>query len=152
MKKQRFLDRLASVKNECGAATLGVERLRQDAAHDPTILEGQDFESDDLLPCLRNLESTYLVRLFAEFEACLRLYWREVRRRPTWKTIGAEVLIQSVAAYEGVPDEFVDAVQAVREFRNALVHQPEARETRPLALAECRTRLGRFLSYLPARW
>jgi hypothetical protein len=51
-----------------------------------------------------------------------------------------------------VPDEFLTSVQEVRGYRNALVHQPGAEGVRPVPLGQCRTRLARFLSYLPARW
>jgi len=92
------------------------------------------------------------VRLFAEFEAALRLYWRDNRRRRTWNTIGAEALIQSVGAYREIPAPVVASAQEAREFRNHLVHQAETTEAAAISLRECRSRLCRFLSSLPLRW
>ena len=48
------------------------------ARRDPTILTG-DLEPQDIVEASGRLEGTYVIRLFAEFETGLRLYWATIR-------------------------------------------------------------------------
>jgi hypothetical protein len=152
MNRHQPIERLQGVEYEFRAASLAAERLRVATRNDPTILGNEGLRPAHLEACLRNLHPTYVVRLFAEFEAALRLYWRDNRRRKTWNTIGAEALIQSVGAYRQIPAPIVASAQEVREFRNGLLHQAEARRVSLIPLQDCRSRLCRYLSFLPVRW
>jgi hypothetical protein len=104
----------------------------------------------ELLRCRANLETTFLLRLFAEFEAILRDYWRQGLHRR--KQPDVSVLIGRVAAYRRVPDKHPDhlGVDEVREYRNDLVHE-QIRVAR-LTFEQCLSRIGRFLRWLPAEW
>jgi hypothetical protein len=148
------IERLDAVHREYLIAQLAVERLRLVVAQDPSVLQKEKgrLGGADLRACRRNLQHTYIIRLFAEFEAALRTYWRDVRKRRTWNTIPTEVLIQSVAAYRGVPGSDLGRVQEVRRLRNNLVHLAAERGVAVLMLDECLSRLGAFLSFLPLRW
>ena len=152
MNRQRFLDRLAATERERRVAAFAAEDLHDAVRFDPTILKRHDLTPGDLRACQDHLDPTYLIRLFAEFESPLRLYWRDARKRRTWQTIRIGVLIDRVAAYQHVPDSVVDAVHEVREWRNALVHRATVARSSALVCRECRSRLCRFLSYLPYRW
>jgi hypothetical protein len=68
----------------------------------------------------RNLEATYLVRLFAVFEQALRDYWSKSLKRTTHPK--TEDLINSIAARRRVHYQELQAVHHVRAFRNAVVH------------------------------
>ncbi len=152
MSRQRPTEQLHGVEREFLAAALATGRLRAAARNDPTILASAQLRPAHLEACARNLQPTYVVRLFAEYEAALRLYWRGSRRRKTWNTIGAEALIQSVGAYRDIPAPVVAAAQEVREFRNGLLHQAGPGRVSAIPLRDCRSRLCRFLSFLPLRW
>lgn len=67
----------------------------------------------------RNLEGTYTIRLFAEFEALLRAHLVEQGR-----AVPAQVrtVINRVATLRRIDDEVRDGAHCVREYRNALVH------------------------------
>jgi hypothetical protein len=96
-----------------------------------------------------NLESTFLLRLFAEFESGLRDAWQHALARPTQPPM--RDLLPAVAARCLVPQDWLDAADAVREHRNALVHEGPA-VVEPIPIAEARRRLCRFFSRLPADW
>jgi len=153
MNRQALLGRLEAVAKEHRVAALSVAGLRAEASRDPTILKADRLTVTDVDVCRDNLEATYLVRLFAEFEAPLRLYWRDVRkRRKTWQTIGAQDLIESVGAYLRVSDALRQRVQRIRELRNALVHRGGAAHLTEIALRLCCLSLCHFLSRLPLQW
>jgi hypothetical protein len=95
----------------------------------------------------RNIEITYIIRLFAVFESILVHHLATVHpglRVPHT----AEALINRVALRERIPDPIRSAAQTVREYRNTLVHHraaivPEMRLARVVAA------LNRFLARLP---
>ena len=152
MNRQVFFRRIRAGEREYRIASLAVTRLQAAVALEQTALKNEGLSIADLSACRENLEATYLIRLFAEFETPLRLYWRDVRGRRTWNTIAARTLIDRVAAYQHVPADVVTAAHRVREFRNALVHTPTAEAAEKLTYAECRSALCRFLSFLPHHW
>lgn len=152
MSRQHFLQRLRAVENESRLAAVAVASLREAVSREPGLLKKEELTLADLTACQEHLEPTYIIRLFAEFETSLRLYWRHVRKRRTWNTIRAEALIGRVAAYQHVPENVLGGVQEVRELRNALVHRAEPPAEVALPMGQCSSRLRHFLSYLPLSW
>ena len=61
-------ERVRAVENEYKSVRIAVDRLKATVAHDPTVLEN-DPTPANLTVAGWNLEGTYLVRLFAEFES-----------------------------------------------------------------------------------
>jgi hypothetical protein len=94
-----------------------------------------------------NLEATYTIRLFSEFEVLLvdHLGTHYPGRR-TPQT--AEALINRVALRTRIPDPIRDAAHVVRAYRNVIVHRrivpAPARSFR-----EALSALNRFLAPLP---
>ena len=152
MNRQQAIERLLAAWREQRAAALAVRYFQAASVSDLRSLDEEELERGDLKACQRNLATTYVIRLFAEFEECLRLYWRHGRRRKSWNTVGAEALIQSIGAYRDVPPGFIADAQEVRRLRNNLVHAPGGGRASGLSLDKCRSRLVRFLSYLPLSW
>lgn len=149
MKRQVRLDRLRAVEREYFAALLAVEYLRDGIRTDAGILKSRGLQTRDADNFVDNLEATYLLRLFAEFEAALRDVWANGYRRAS--SPAARVLIDSVATRCGVPQEDVDNVHTVRVYRNSLVHEGgEAAE--PVAFSTARSALGKFIARLPLDW
>ena len=114
--------------------------------HDPTILEG-NLRHGEIVVASKNLEGTYVIRLFAEFETGARQYWAA-----NWDTDPKTVdLLNGLAARCEIPDTQRDNAHLVREYRNALVHEREEKpEVVPIAVA--RSYLCHFFSFLPPRW
>jgi hypothetical protein len=122
------------------------DRFLQHALKDPTILLA-DLRHGEIVVASRNLEGTYVVRLFAEFETGARQCWGAIK--------GTEVstfdLLQALSARRRIPDTVRDNGHLVREYRNCLVHERED-QPRPIPVAEARGHLCTFFSYLPAEW
>src|SRR5437868_14584300 len=90
----------------------------------PTLLSEsiRPLRPSHLRDCATNLELTYVVRLFAEFEAILRDFWAVVRARRRCRRTRMEVLMNRVAAECSLPWDALNKAHAVREYRNAIVH------------------------------
>ncbi len=93
--KGRFLQWIASVESEYHAARLAVTKLREEARSDSKNLTSAGLLLADVKKCLSNLEATYIVRLFAEFESALRIYWKVARKRKSSPQISSLIRIRS---------------------------------------------------------
>jgi hypothetical protein len=127
-----------------------VERLKSQIVSDPSLLEKDDRAR--LRDADRNLEGTYLVRLFAAFEAALRSYDRARHNDPT-RDVVAAVLIDSISGRrgQGISTTVRNGAHAVRELRNYWAHENEVMPD-PMTLAQARARLQTYLAWLPEEW
>src|SRR5260370_13947840 len=92
--------RIKAVEREFLAVRLAMSRLVDATRRDPTLLRGQ-VEPRDLGRASEALEGTYLIRMFAEFETGLRLYWDAIRdSHPQMKD-----LVDGLAATRKIPDD-----------------------------------------------
>lgn len=98
--------------------------------------------------CARHLHVTYLLRLFAEFEGVLRDYWLNGRKRPTEPQMAD--LMNSIAAYCFMNADDVQDAHEVRAYRNDVIHE-RAIDAR-LDFHTCRSRIARFVRWLPKTW
>jgi hypothetical protein len=138
--------RIKAVEREYVAMRRAADHFRQAAIGDPTILLA-NLRHGEIVIASRNLEGTYVVRLFAEFETAARQHWAAMWRRDP-KTVD---LLSGLPARCGIPDPYRDDAHQVRDYRNALVHEPEDKPG-ALPIATARHYLCRFFSFLPPRW
>src|SRR5260370_20947551 len=82
--RDQWFDRIKSIERDHSAARFAMDRLREVLRLDPTNL------TEPLIPqhihdASKRLDGTYLIRVFAEFEPGLRLFWRTAtpHRLPT---------------------------------------------------------------------
>jgi hypothetical protein len=141
-------ERIKDIEGEYRA----VDRLKAQLTADPSILGSDNRIRAYLREADRNLEGTYLVRLFAAFEAALRSYDRARHNDPNRDEVAA-VLIDSIGGRrgQGISTAVRDGAHAVRLLRNYWAHENDAMPT-PLTLAEARARLQKYLSWLPEVW
>jgi hypothetical protein len=138
--------RIGGVASEYAAARAAADLLVRGLARGE-VVRPADPNEWDVAGMSANLEATYLIRLFAAFEAGVRSYWATVG-----KTVPlTRDLIDAVAARRGIPDGPRAEVHEVREYRNGLIHERD-NPSQPTPLPEARGRLRRFFSYLPERW
>lgn len=122
MRHRRFdwHERIKAAEREYWAARIAVGRLSAEVARDVSVLGSgpspRDFRSAD-----ENLEGTYLVRMFAEFETGVRAYWSTIR--PRARGVSAEVLLARVGDRCGIPVNLIQDAHTVRMFRNKLLHE-----------------------------
>ena len=74
-----WLRRIKAVEREHAASRLGIDRLLSQAREEPSLLRG-DVTLRDLAVASGRLDGTYVIRLFAEFETALRLFWLAARK------------------------------------------------------------------------
>lgn len=146
--KFEWLARVKSVEREHKATRFATDYLLTVVQNDPSSL-GSDLRTRDFYKARERLEGTYTIRLFAEFETCLRIFWDATRTgRPPSRT---RDLLEGVGARRRIPDDQINNAHAVREYRNSLVHEREA-DVEPITIGETRSRLCHFLSFLPIEW
>ena len=145
-RSREWQESIRAVEREYQATLRATDRFLDQARRDPTILEG-DVRYRDVIEASGNLAGTYIIRLFAQFETGLRLYWDRVRgTHPR-----TQDLLDGLAAMRLIPDDPRDKAHEVREYRNGLVHEREE-EVDPIPVGEARGRLCRFFSFLPPAW
>jgi hypothetical protein len=147
MNRQALFNRIRGAEDEFRVATIAVAALKKQLSRNPSALQQDGLSLSNVVDCHDNLETTYVVRLFVEFEAALRAYWKQVRGRHYRSRIHVRDLIGKVASFHHAPTDWLDHAQEVRERRNMLVHEQPVGPM--LTLAECRSHLCRFLSLLP---
>ena len=128
-------------------ASWAVDRCRQQAEADPSILNLPKIGLNEIRRCGLTQEATYLIRLFAVFESNLRDIWEQAFQRDTHPK--AEDLIDGCAARQGVPNDMRTNDHRVRLYRNSLVHGGEA--TRVI-IGDARKYFCTFLGRMPPEW
>lgn len=145
-KRQQRIERICNVEREYLAARSAFGLLADSVRSNPSFGDTCGWSARDADSSSANLEATYLIRLFAEFESGLRdiwrIYYKKNRRTPM------ESLLQLMAR-QRVPQECVDEAQEARVFRNSLVHEDSDEAVVELSLKEVKSRLCRYFSYQP---
>ncbi len=145
-------EHIKDVENEYRAARIAVDELNSALTRDPRLLKKHRIAQAHLRTAVANLEGTYLVRLFASFEAALRSYDRARHKDPERKE-DASVLIDTIGGRrgQGISDADRKGAHAVRRVRNYWAHENDA-SPEPMTIAEARSRLQKYLSWLPEQW
>lgn len=147
--REQRIGRLRAVQREFETAAIAIASLRGHLHADPSLLADRGLGIRDFRSLQSNLEATFLVRLYAEFEAGLRSAWRGAYRRTSYPRISD--IIDAIAARRSVPQKWLAAVHLVRAYRNSLVHE-DAAGAAGVSLQDACDHLCRFLSQLSARW
>ncbi len=143
-----WVRRIRAIEREHSAARFAIDRLLT-AAKEGLLPLGTEFSLRDLRHASDRLDGTYIVRLFAEFETALRLFWAAAKAtEPPSRT---RDLLEGVAAMRHVPFGRLADAHTVREYRNSLVHERE-QPTTAIPIAKARNYLNCFLSFLPLTW
>jgi hypothetical protein len=132
MQKRRneWIVSIKAIEAEHLVAFQALAALRARLRKDPNFLK--DVELSDLKRAERNLEGTYLIRLFAVFEAGLREAWLRALGRDTQPPM--RDLLDGIASSRRIENKVLSKAHRVREFRNTLVHeQDEAAESSSLS-------------------
>jgi hypothetical protein len=152
MKKGKRLDRIERIKaveREYQVAVVARNSLMTALQKDPSTLTNEGLEHADFLALRNNLDSTYLIRIFAEFEAGLRQYWKQHRERSTVPKVAS--LIRSISARRDVHHRDMTNVDRVRRYRNKLIHDEDS-EAHAAEVGEARKFLCVFFGKLPEDW
>jgi hypothetical protein len=148
-RRDQRIERLKAVELEARTAAVAITALSRVVQLDPSALAKHALRPANLRVFRENLQPTYLIRVFAEFESGLRDAWKHAYRRSTHPR--ALDLINSIAALSAVPLKWLSGVHDVREYRNGLVHE-QAEAHVPVAVGEATQHLVRYFSLLPPNW
>ena len=140
-------ERIKSVEREYWSSRLAIDRLSRDVQLDPRVL-GHTSRPRDLIMASGNLEGTYLVRMFSEFEAGVRSFWRTIKPN---SQPPASQLFDHVGAKRDIPRVVIAEVHVIRIYRNHLVHG-RREEVQQVTLQRARSSLQTYLARFPERW
>ncbi len=147
MKRRDCFAIIESLEQMCHAGKAATAYYFKVCQNDPGVMGKVSFRHRDIRDCHSDLEDTYIVRIFAEFEGQLRDCWKNHFGRPTnpWM----KDLVDSVAGRCSTPVGVVKEVHKVRDYRNSLIHGGTAV---PVMLADSRKYLLKYLGDLPHVW
>lgn len=152
IKRQQRIEWISAVEKEYLAAKSAADLLKSQLQANPNYGIGHGWQARDGVAFNANLALTYIVRLYAEFEAGLRDYWANHLGRATNPPMVH--LLQSVADQRLSIDRFEDA-DAVREYRNFLVHDESGvppPDMRTFTVAQAKAHLCYFFGRLDTDW
>ncbi|MEO6812257.1 MAG: hypothetical protein ABI353_24375 [Isosphaeraceae bacterium] len=145
-------EHLQGVWGEYGSAQEAVRRFKESVDAKPDLLEKNSPVRKHLRNAHKNLEGTYIVRLFAAFEAALRSFDRSQHKNPKHETDAATMIDQIGGKREhGIDPSIREDAQAVRRVRNFWAHESDI-DPGPMTIDEARARLQKYLSELPETW
>ena len=149
MKRQVRYDRMNEVYREYLAATVAAEALDTRLRNELELLSPHKLKVRDFQKFRDHLSGTYLIRLFAEFEAGLRDLWTDGFKQSSVPRM--RDLLQGIAARRLISEDAFDGANAVRSYRNALVHDRDT-EVEAMSFRDARRRLSHYFSYVPLDW
>lgn len=141
--------RLKRVKRDHETAVRTVTVFISIAQSRPSVLYENHLQLPDVRTFAEELHSFYFIRMFACFESSVRGCWTIIRGKITRPT--SEVLLDAMAKRRGVPQDVLDQVQAIRDFRNRLVHE-DHQAKQEFTIDEAICPLNKYISRLPDNW
>jgi hypothetical protein len=151
MIRSHAYDMLRRVRDELDAGQFALGWIAADWDRNPILqvaAKSSEVTDHALRRCGENLQITFLLRLFSEFEAILRDYWSSGLHRGTNPDM--QPLMESIARRRGMSDDDLAAAHAIRHYRNDVIHE-SLRDAR-FQFPECLRALGRYLRWLPMDW
>lgn len=142
-----WLSRIREVEREHAAIRFAADHLLRSIHEGSKTLEA-NLKRLDVQRASGRLQGTYIIRVFAEFEAGLK---RFLRARKIKVPRNAKPLIDRVAARTGIAGDPLTNAHAVRRYRNKLVHSLED-DIDPLTMREVTRYLCTFFARLPPIW
>jgi len=146
-RREEAIESLRSVQREYEVGESALKALDELLRTQPDYLTSQNLQYQDLKRCQDRFQATYIIRLFAEFEANLRDYWATCRNtEPPMRD-----LLNSVATRCRIKTDWHTDAQKLREHRNDLVHHANI-GANPQGIHEAAQVAAKFLSALPPEW
>ncbi len=138
---------IKAVEKEYNAMRLAADRLLEAVRVDPNLIRDKK-ERAYLKVASDNLEPTYVMRLFAQFETALKSFLTLKKLRVPRI---AEALLNKAASKRRIGNDLLSKAHAIREYRNVLTHERD----KPMEAIEIRkvtSKLCTFVSQLQLKW
>ena len=153
IKRQQRLNRIVAVEQEYQAAMTAAKWLKEQPTADPSFGAAHGWNAKGGLAFCENLDTTYIVRLFSEFEAGLRDYLETYLGKTTEPTV-SQLVCQAIPT-QRFPQDKIDNADEVRKYRNFLVHDPEddpPTTVTVFTVKEAKSHLAAYFALLDAQW
>ena len=143
---------IQEVLGEYKAASFSVSRLIKQVAADASTIADEAWVREHLSRAHANLEGTYIVRMFAAFEATLRSYDRHIFKDPERETTSS-VMIDQLGSKSRlrVRTQIREGVHRVRRIRNYGAHDTDD-DPSPMPIDRVRGLLQSYLDRFPNNW
>ncbi len=143
---------IQEVLGEFKAARVAVSRLNSQMDVDANTVSGEFGIREHLSRADANLEGTYIVRMFAAFEAALRSYDRFLFDDPERET-KSSIMIDQLGAKKRlrVRTQIIEGVHRVRRIRNFWAHDTDD-DPEPMPIDRVRGLLQSYLDRFPREW
>jgi hypothetical protein len=157
MQHSRFdwAGRIKAAEREYQSVRVAVDWLLDaspDEIHHVTDARGwDDLAVADIYAADRNLDPTYLIRMFSVFERAVASYWRSLPGNDA-REVDGRVQLDEVGVASTIPNDLTDEAQIVRIHRNDLVHRRMDEHAATMTFADSRGRLLSYLGELPETW
>jgi hypothetical protein len=151
MTRSAAYNMLARVRDELEAARYALSTIARTWDEHLTAAPapgGRSLSAGDVRRCLENLELTYILRLFAAYEALLRDFWLTGVGRATEPEL--KPLMDSIARRRNMDAKTLMSAHDVRDFRNKIMHRNV--HSLRFDFGECAKILGTYVSWLPTAW
>jgi hypothetical protein len=152
--RQAFIDGVKGAEREAYVVAAAVALYKPVALAGDTPLPAKTSPRD-LEAAAERVESTYLIRMWAEFETALRSYRPHITRDSEDQIRTRNLVDWTAGVKQGraISEDVRDAVHEVRVYRNFLVHERDD-QAPPAAVTieEARRRLNTLLHCLPIEW
>lgn len=152
--RQAFIDRVKGAERACYVVAAAVEFYRGSFR-----IGGVDLplrtSPRDLDAAADQVESTYLIRMWAEFETALRSYRRRITGDADDRIRTMNLIDWTAGVRQGraISEDVRFGVHKVREYRNFLVHERDGQAPPPtVTIEEARRLLNSLLHCLPSQW
>ena len=153
IKRQLRIKRINAVLEEYLAARTAAGLLTARTTPDPGYGYSQGWVPKAGIDYVNNLEATYIIRIYAEFEAGLRDYWLTYRKKDTRPKMVQ--LLNKAIPTQHFPQDTIDKADDVREYRNFLVHDIEdepSEDSVTFTVAEAKSHLCAYTACLDTAW
>ena len=137
---------LSLIRDEFDVARVTISYVERAWPQLPDDLDLDGIALRQIQRASRNLEDTYVIRAFAEFEGIIRDYLPAPAGRQDNRS--SYTLINRVALRCRIPDPIRDDAQAVREYRNSLTHGGRV-GARTITFQDVIAALNKYLARLP---
>jgi len=153
IKRQIRIQRMNRVLHEYLAAETAARWLARETDANPSFGDMHGWPAKGGIDFVANLQATYIIRIYAEFEACLRDYWQTFRKRNTRPQMYQ--LVNDAIPTVMFPQDIIDMADQLREYRNFLVHDNVDNPTEAVqafSVQDAKKHLCAYTAFLDPAW
>jgi hypothetical protein len=153
IKRQQRIKRISAVHEEYLAAKTASMLLAAQTKANSKYGYDHGWEPRAGMAFAANLEATYIIRIYAVFEAALREYWLTHRKQITRPKMYQ--LVNEAIPNQSFSQDIIENADEVREYRNFLVHDIEdepGQGVLNLSVQQAKSYLCAYIARLDSAW